>query len=64
MKTYTVKEAATDLGIDVSRVQKLCRDRRLGYELPRHGRAWVVTEAEIVKYKQLGSLPVGRPKTK
>jgi hypothetical protein len=61
-KTYTVMDAAVELDVDTSRVQKLCRQGRLGYTLPKHGRAWVITQEEIEKYKAIGPLkPPGRP---
>lgn len=64
VKTYTAHEAAAALGIDVSRVQKLCRAKRLGYTLPKHGSAWVITDAEIAWHREYGTLPAGRPKKK
>lgn len=64
MKTYTTSEAAADIGITRSRVLQLCLDGRLGYTLPRHGRAWQITEDEIAKYMLIGDLPSGRPAKK
>lgn len=64
MKTFTSTETATQLGIDVSRVLQLCRAGRLGYTLPKHGKAWVITAAEIARYQSLGPRDSGRPETK
>ncbi len=62
MKTYTATEAAIELGIDVSRVLRLCKAGRLGATHPKHGRAWVITLAEINAYNATGPLASGRPK--
>lgn len=64
MKTFTAEGAAEILGVDISRIQKLCRTSRLGYTLPRHGRSWVITEEEISQYRAIGPKPAGRPAKK
>ena len=61
MKTYTSTEAAKELDIDISRVLQLCRSGRLGYEVPKHGKAWVITDAEIARYRSIGPRHAGRP---
>jgi excisionase family DNA binding protein len=53
VKTYTSTEAAVVLDVDVSRVLTLCREKRLGYTKPRHGRAWVITQTELDNFKRL-----------
>lgn len=63
MKTLTTHQAAKELDIDVSRVQKLCRAGRLGYSLPRHGYDWVITPEEIESYRKAGPVTPG-PKKK
>jgi excisionase family DNA binding protein len=61
-KLLTVMEAAIELDVDTSRVQKLCRQKRLGYTHPKHGRAWVITQDEIDAYRAKGpKKPPGRP---
>lgn len=64
MKTYTATEAAAELQIDVSRVLRLCKTKRLGYTLPKFGKAWVITLAEIARYRLAGPRASGRPKKK
>jgi len=64
-KTLTVIEAAIELDVDTSRIQKLCRQGRLGYTHGKHGRAWIITAEEVAKYKEIGPLkPPGRPPKK
>lgn len=60
MKTFTAVEAAIELNVDVSRILLICREGRLGYTLPKHGKAWVITEEEIEKYREIGKLKPGR----
>lgn len=62
MKTYTATQAAIELNIDVSRVLVLCREKRLGYTLPKHNRQWVITYTEIDTYRALGPRRAGRPR--
>lgn len=62
MKTYTTLQAAVELDIDPSRVLILCKEKRLGYTLPRHGVQWVITDEEIATYRSLGPRPPGRPR--
>ncbi len=62
--TLTSAKAAAELDLEVSRVLKLCRAGRLGHSRPRHGKAWVITWAEINAYRTKGPLPPGRPKKK
>jgi hypothetical protein len=50
------------MGIDNSRVLQLCRGKRLGYTLPKFGKAWVITDEEIRKYLATGPKQAGRPK--
>jgi len=64
MKTYTTTEAASELQIDGSRVLQLCRAGRLGFTLPKFGRAWVITAHEIARYRALGPQASGRPTKK
>lgn len=61
MKTYTALETAKELDIDRSRVLQLCRAGRLGVSQPKHGQAWVITAAEIARYRSVGPKPAGRP---
>ena len=62
MKRYTSTEAAAELDLDVSRILQLCRGGRLGYSSPKHGKAWVITAAEIARYREIGPQPPGRPR--
>ena len=62
MKTYTALEAAIELDVDVSRILLICREGRLGYTLPKHGKAWVITQEEIDRYREIGPLKPGRPR--
>lgn len=62
MKTYTTIEAAVELNVDLSLIQRLCKQGRLGYTMPRHGRAWVITEEEIEKHRTSGRRKSGRPR--
>ena len=64
LKPYTTREAAAELAMNLSRVLKLCRDGRLGYTLPRHGRSWMITAEEIAWHREYGTLPPGRPRKK
>lgn len=41
---FTVTEAAKILGLSVSRVRKLCADRRMGEKV---GSTWIITAAEL-----------------
>jgi excisionase family DNA binding protein len=61
MKTYTVTETAKLLQLDASRVLQICKDGRLGHTVPRHGRAWVITQDEIDRFIALGPRKAGRP---
>lgn len=58
----TVTEAAVMLNVSRERIQTLCAQGRLGYTVPRHGKAWVITKKEIEDYKAAGPRPAGRPK--
>lgn len=63
MKIYSAVETAAILGVDPSRVLFLCRQKRLGYTLPKTPRGgWQITENEIDTYKALGPRPPGKPK--
>lgn len=62
MKTFSASKTALELDIDVSRVLLLCRQKRLGYTLPKVNGAWVITEDEIKTYLALGPRKPGRPK--
>lgn len=64
MKLYTALEAASELELDRSRILQLCRAGRLGQTHPKHGQAWVITAAEIARYRSVGPLDAGRPKKK
>jgi excisionase family DNA binding protein len=59
-KQYTVQEAAMVLGVDSSLIARLCRQRRLGFTIPRHGRAWVITAQELADYSLNGRKRAGR----
>jgi len=59
---YTTLETAVELDVDVSRILLLCRRKRLGYTLPRHGRAWVITAQEIAAYREIGPIKPGPPR--
>ena len=61
-KHYTSTEAAMELGVNSSRILQLCRSGRLGYSLPKHGKAWVITEKEIAEFRLIGPKPAGRPR--
>lgn len=61
-KTYTSVEAAVELNVDTSRILYLCRQKRLGYTIPKHGSAWVITQNEIDIYRAIGPKRPGRPK--
>ena len=58
---HTVAQTALILLVDESFVRRLCRQNRLGYTIPREGRAWKITDGEIAKYQEDGPRPVGRP---
>lgn len=58
---YTASAAAKILKLDVSRVCQLCKEGRLGQQMPRIGNAWVITAAELEDFK-LVKRPVGRPR--
>ena len=61
----TPNEAAKALDRSLSRIHKLCKDGRLGYSTPKYlGRYWVITQAEIDTFNEIGPLPAGRPETK
>ena len=62
MTTMTATTAAKQMGIDVSRVLQLCRAKRLGYTVPKFGKAWVITQDEIDKYNEFGPKRAGRPR--
>lgn len=62
MKIYTTTEAAVELDLDASRIMQLCRAKRLGYTLPKHGNAWVITEKEIEAFRKAGPKKPGRPR--
>jgi len=62
MNTLSASQVAQRLKIDVSRVVLLCRAGRLGYSLPKSGRAWVITEEELAQYLALGPKKSGRPR--
>lgn len=62
MKIYTAIECAVELNVDRSRVLFLCKQGRLGYTLPKHGGAWVITQEEIDEYRRIGKKKPGRPK--
>ena len=57
--TITTTEAATLLGVSVSRIEQHCRRGRLGYTFGKFGGAWQITRAEVKAFKRL---PAGRPK--
>ena len=63
-RTYTANEAAEELDLTISRIHQFCTAGRLGYTLPKHGRAWVITAHEIARFRSIGELPAGRPKRK
>jgi hypothetical protein len=58
---HTVAQTALILLVDESFVRRLCRQNRLGYTIPREGRAWKITDAEIQQYRTDGPRRVGRP---
>lgn len=58
---HSVQKTALILLLDESYVRRLCRQKRLGYTIPREGRKWKITDAEIESYRQADPLPVGRP---
>lgn len=62
MKIYTAIEAAIELNLDYSRVRLLCRNKRLGYTLPKFGKSWRITQEEIDEYRRIGPKKPGRPK--
>lgn len=56
---YTTKQAAEYLGLSHVRVWQLIQKKRLHAE--KFGRDWIITEAELVRFKQLDR-PPHRPK--
>lgn len=62
VKTFSASKTALELDIDVSRVLLLCRQKRLGYTLPKINGAWVITDAEIAEYRRIGPKKPGRPR--
>ena len=57
MKLYTCLEAAEALGITDTRVRVLCRSGRLGR---KHGRAWMITDTDLKRYRDAGPMPPGK----
>lgn len=57
---HSASQTAKILGIDVSRVLKLCRHGRLGRKVD--GR-WIISDHDIDEYRKRGPLPAGRPKS-
>ena len=53
MKLYTCLEAAAVLGVNETRVRVLCRSGRLGR---KHGRAWMITEQDLRRYRNAGPM--------
>ena len=63
MTTLTILQAAVALNVSQERIRRLCKAQRLGYTIPRHGRAWVITDEEIAQYRAIGPRkPPGRPR--
>ena len=66
--TFNTSEAATMLGVSVSRIEQHCRAGRLGQSYgkvtttEKDRGAWVITRAEIKRFREIGKLPAGRPK--
>jgi len=56
MKIYTCLEAAAALGVTDRRVRVLCRSGRLGR---KHGRAWMITDDDLKRYRDAGPLKPG-----
>lgn len=56
----TTREAAKILRVHPGRVRQFCRAGRLG---TRFGRAYMITRAELEKFKKI-ERPYGRPKNK
>ena len=54
---FTSNEAAEELQIDPSRIRKLCRAKRMGTKI---GRDWMITAAELKRYRKIGKLKPGR----
>ena len=57
MKLYTCLEAAAILGVNDTRVRVLCRSGRLGR---KHGRAWLITEQDLKRYRAVGPMKPGK----
>ncbi len=53
----TTEEAAERLGLDGSRVRRLCAEGRLGRKI---GRNWAISEADLQRFAQEERRP-GRP---
>lgn len=60
--TLTTTEAATMLGVSVSRIEQHCRAGRLGHTFGKFSGSWVITRAEIKAFKEIGKLAAGRPR--
>ncbi|MDH5517600.1 MAG: helix-turn-helix domain-containing protein [Gammaproteobacteria bacterium] len=59
-KLYTTDEAATFLGVSASRVRQLILEKRLKSQ--KIGRDHIITEIDLLEFKDIGPLKRGRPK--
>ena len=57
MKMFTCLEAAVALGVTDTRVRVLCRSGRLGR---KHGRAWLISEKDLKRYRDAGPMKPGK----
>jgi len=57
VRVYTCREAAAALGVDQTRVRVLCRSGRLGR---KHGRAWLISDSDLKRYRDAGPIPPGK----
>lgn len=51
---YTAQEAATELGVTDARVRQLCIESKGGIG-KKHGKMWLLTEADLLRIRQLAS---------
>ena len=59
----TTAEAAAALGVDESRVRRLCATGRI--RARKHGASWAISPAALAAYQARGPLPPGpKPKPK
>ena len=60
--TLTTVQAAELLGVSRSRVEDFCAAGRLGYTHYKFSGRWVITRAEVDRFREIGKLRAGAPK--